>query len=80
MGEGTYGLEGGYVTRRGGDVVDEDTTIGLCAELVVELEATRSQYQVRLLARELGSTYGLPFCGTRLKVPFLALKYRFAVQ
>jgi len=34
----THWLEGGNLTRLGRDVVDEDTTLGLGAEPVVELE------------------------------------------
>ena len=39
---GTHGLEGGDLAGLGRDVVDEDTTVDLGAEVVVELETAEN--------------------------------------
>ena len=79
--------KGGNLAGGGGDVVYEDTAIGLGGKLVTELE-TKDVLAINLtllwkphfrrvknaVSWEFEVTYGLPNWGTRLKVPFLALK------
>lgn len=66
MGEGKYRLEGGNITRRGGDIVDEYATVGLGTELVIELETVIRQCQVKMLVTSLVRT-GCPFAAHACK-------------